>query len=68
VDDTEINPLGFLASQFPGFATESLAEVYFASGCDLNLTVEMLTQLEVTPLFLASNHVYFVCISFCRCF
>ena len=68
VDDTEINSLGFLASQFPGFATESLAEVYFANGCDLNLTVEMLTQLEVTPLFLASNHVYFVCISFCRCF
>ncbi|KAJ6914728.1 hypothetical protein NC651_016874 [Populus alba x Populus x berolinensis] len=47
LDDTEINPLGFLASQFPGFATESLAEVYFANGCDLNLTVEMLTQLEL---------------------
>ncbi|KAJ6745860.1 POLYADENYLATE-BINDING PROTEIN-INTERACTING PROTEIN 7 [Salix koriyanagi] len=47
VDDTEINPLEFLASQFPGFATESLAEVYFANGCDLNLTIEMLTQLEL---------------------
>ncbi|KAE8700368.1 Polyadenylate-binding protein-interacting protein 7 [Hibiscus syriacus] len=31
----------------PGFAAESLAEVYFANGCDLNLTIEMLTQLEL---------------------
>ncbi|KAK1369369.1 Polyadenylate-binding protein-interacting protein 7 [Heracleum sosnowskyi] len=28
-------------------STESLAEVYFSSGGDLNLTVEMLTQLEL---------------------
>ncbi|KAG8635979.1 polyadenylate-binding protein-interacting protein 7 isoform X1 [Manihot esculenta] len=47
VDDTDMNPLEFLASQFPGFAAESLAEVYFANGCDLNLTIEMLTQLEL---------------------
>ncbi|XP_022754718.1 polyadenylate-binding protein-interacting protein 7-like isoform X3 [Durio zibethinus] len=47
MDDTEMNPMDFLASQFPGFAAESLAEVYFASGCDLNLTIEMLTQLEL---------------------
>lgn len=47
VDDTEINPAEFLASQFPGFSAQSLAEVYFANGCDLNLTIEMLTQLEV---------------------
>ncbi|XP_022730569.1 polyadenylate-binding protein-interacting protein 7-like isoform X4 [Durio zibethinus] len=47
VDDTEMNPLDFLASQFPGFAAESLAEVYFANGYDLNLTIEMLTQLEL---------------------
>ncbi|KAB5514068.1 hypothetical protein DKX38_027974 [Salix brachista] len=46
VDDTEINPLELLALQFPGFAAESLVEVYFAHGCDLNLTIEMLTQLE----------------------
>lgn len=45
--ETEVNPVEFLASQFPGFAAESLAEVYFANGCDLHLTVEMLTQLEV---------------------
>ncbi|KAF4386328.1 hypothetical protein G4B88_003545 [Cannabis sativa] len=46
VEDNDINPVEFLASQFPGFAAESLAEVYFANGCDLNLTVEMLIQLE----------------------
>lgn len=45
--DNNMNPVEFLASQFPGFAAESLAEVYFASGCDLNLTIEMLTQLEL---------------------
>lgn len=43
-----LNPVEFLALQFPGFAAESLAEVYFANGGDLNLTVEMLTQLEVS--------------------
>ncbi|KAJ7958425.1 Polyadenylate-binding protein-interacting protein 7 [Quillaja saponaria] len=47
VYDTDMNPVEFLASQFPGFAVESLAEVYFANGCDLNLTIEMLTQLEL---------------------
>ncbi|KAF7830402.1 pentatricopeptide repeat-containing protein [Senna tora] len=47
VDDIDVNPLEFLASQFPGFAAESLTEVYFANGCDLNLTIEMLTQLEL---------------------
>nr|XP_004498833.1 polyadenylate-binding protein-interacting protein 7 isoform X2 [Cicer arietinum] len=47
VDETDFNPLEFLASLFPGFASESLAEVYFANGCDLHLTVEMLTQLEI---------------------
>ncbi|QHO16713.1 Polyadenylate-binding protein-interacting protein [Arachis hypogaea] len=47
VDDTNLNPLEFLASLFPGFAAESLAEVYFANGCDLHMTIEMLTQLEL---------------------
>ncbi|KAK9131434.1 hypothetical protein Sjap_011921 [Stephania japonica] len=47
IDDAELNPVEFLASQFPGFAAESLAEVYYANGCDLNLTMEMLTQLEL---------------------
>ncbi|MBA0622338.1 hypothetical protein Godav_007892 [Gossypium davidsonii] len=47
INDTEMNHVDFLSSQFPGFAAESLAEVYFANGCDLNLTIEMLTQLEL---------------------
>ncbi|KAJ8538383.1 hypothetical protein K7X08_014923 [Anisodus acutangulus] len=45
--EADANPLEFLASQFPGFAAESLAEVYYANGGDLNLTIEMLTQLEL---------------------
>lgn len=47
VDDNEMSPVDFLVTQFPGFAGESLAEVYFANQCDLNLTIEMLTQLEL---------------------
>ncbi|KAG5098647.1 hypothetical protein JHK82_048501 [Glycine max] len=47
VNDTDLNPLEFLASLFPGFASESLAEVFFANACDLHLTIEMLTQLEI---------------------
>lgn len=53
IDGTEMNPVEFLASQFPGFAAESLAEVYFANGCDLNLTIEMLTQLEVSSVLVS---------------
>ncbi|KAJ8527096.1 hypothetical protein K7X08_029573 [Anisodus acutangulus] len=45
--EADVNPLEFLASQIPGFAAESLAEVYYANGGDLNLTIEMLTQLEL---------------------
>lgn len=41
------DPLEYLASQFPGFSVESLAELYCANGCDFDLTVEILTQLEV---------------------
>ncbi|KAK6927201.1 protein of unknown function DUF1771 [Dillenia turbinata] len=47
VNETDINPVEFLASQFPGFSADSLAEVFIANGCDLNLTREMLTQLEL---------------------
>ncbi|RVW52277.1 Polyadenylate-binding protein-interacting protein 7 [Vitis vinifera] len=50
VDETDMNPLEFLALQFPGFAAESLTEVYFANECDLNMTIEMLTQLEMEML------------------
>ncbi|KAI3468043.1 hypothetical protein Pfo_024706 [Paulownia fortunei] len=46
-DNADVSPLEFLASQFPGFAADSLTEVYFANGGDLNLTIEMLTQLEL---------------------
>ncbi|KAJ4903048.1 CTC-interacting domain 7 [Raphanus sativus] len=45
--EMEVGPVDFLASQFPGFASESLAQVYFANGCDLHSTLEMLTQLEL---------------------
>ncbi|KAG9458037.1 hypothetical protein H6P81_002545 [Aristolochia fimbriata] len=47
LDDNDINPVEFLASQFPGFSAESLADVYYANRCDLNSTIEMLTQLEL---------------------
>ncbi|KAM7507407.1 hypothetical protein LguiA_017860 [Lonicera macranthoides] len=47
VETNDMNPIELLASQFPGFAAESLAEVFVANGGDLNLTVEMLTQLEL---------------------
>lgn len=40
-------PLEYLASQFPGFSAESLAELYYANGCDFNHTIEILTQLEM---------------------
>ncbi|KAI3997460.1 hypothetical protein MKX01_008067 [Papaver californicum] len=46
-DGSQVNPVEYLALQFPGFAAESLAEVYYANGCDMNLTVEMLAQLEL---------------------
>ncbi|KAL2545144.1 CTC-interacting domain 7 [Forsythia ovata] len=47
MDSTEAQSLDFLASQFPGLTAESLAQVYFANGGDLNLTIEILTQLEL---------------------
>ncbi|KAI3827698.1 hypothetical protein L1987_01781 [Smallanthus sonchifolius] len=47
MEATEVNSLEFLASQFPGFAAESLTEVYYANGCDLSFTIQMLTQLEL---------------------
>ncbi|KAJ8464236.1 hypothetical protein OPV22_026788 [Ensete ventricosum] len=41
------DPIEYLSSQFPGFAVQSLSDVYYANGCDLNLTIEILTQLEL---------------------
>ncbi|ONK73266.1 uncharacterized protein A4U43_C04F29150 [Asparagus officinalis] len=46
-DDASVNPVEYLASVFPGFAAESLADIYYANGCDLNLTVEILTQYKL---------------------
>lgn len=43
----EEDPVQVLAAEFPGFPAEGLAEIYFSNGCDLALTMEMLTQLEV---------------------
>ncbi|XP_039124783.1 polyadenylate-binding protein-interacting protein 7-like [Dioscorea cayenensis subsp. rotundata] len=45
--DATINAVEFLASQFPGFSAESLAEVYYANDYDLDSTIETLTQLEL---------------------
>lgn len=42
-----VDPLEYLACHFPGFSAESLAELYYANGCDFNLTIEILAQLEV---------------------
>lgn len=47
MDNNGINPVELLSTEFPGFAAESLAGIYLASGGDLNLTIEMLTQLEI---------------------
>jgi len=42
-----IDPVTVLATEFPGFASESLADIYYANGGDLALTMDMLTELEV---------------------
>lgn len=47
IEEAPINPLVFLASRYPGFSAERLADVYYANGCNLNLTMEMLRQLEL---------------------
>ncbi|GLJ12698.1 hypothetical protein SUGI_0196150 [Cryptomeria japonica] len=47
MDNNGINPVELLSTEFPGFAAESLAGIYLASGGDLSLTMEMLTQLEI---------------------
>lgn len=47
-DLTEVvDPVAVLATEFPGFASESLAEIYYANGGDLGLTLDMLGELEV---------------------
>lgn len=63
IENNDINPVEFLASQFPGFAAESLADVYFANGCDLNLTVDMLNQLEVCLVLRFKAHTCLVIVN-----
>ncbi|XP_029123847.1 polyadenylate-binding protein-interacting protein 7 isoform X2 [Elaeis guineensis] len=46
IKDAAINPLELLSSKFPDCAVQSLSDVYYGSGCDLNSTIEILTQLE----------------------
>lgn len=48
LENSITDPIEFLSSQFPGFAAQSLADVYYGNGCDLDLTIEILTQLEVS--------------------
>lgn len=52
-ENMTVEHVEYLSSQFPDFALESLAEVYYANGCDLNTTIEMLSQLEVCVLCLS---------------
>ncbi|KAI4380301.1 hypothetical protein MLD38_006507 [Melastoma candidum] len=48
IDDMDTSShLEFLSLNFPGFDRDSLAEVYYANGCHLNMTIEILTQLEL---------------------
>ncbi|KAJ8476319.1 hypothetical protein OPV22_020046 [Ensete ventricosum] len=47
LENSITDPIEFLSSQFPGFAAQSLADVYYGNGCDLELTIEILTQLEL---------------------
>ncbi|XP_068652637.1 polyadenylate-binding protein-interacting protein 5-like [Aristolochia californica] len=48
VDELEYD-LAFLAATFPGVSDQSLADVYFANGGDLDATIEMMNQLENMP-------------------
>eukprot|EP00850_Spirogloea_muscicola_P007635 SM000039S14465 [mRNA] locus=s39:341731:347674:+ [translate_table: standard] len=46
-DPAAADAVGMLAAEFPGFAADSLADIYYANGRDFHLTLEMLTQLEL---------------------
>lgn len=45
--DAGFDPVDYLVSQFPGFSSQSLADLYHANGYDLNVTIETLIQLEM---------------------
>lgn len=46
-DEKETDPVNLLALEFPGFAAENLADIFHANGNDLNMTIEILTQLQL---------------------
>lgn len=50
-DEKETDPMNLLALEFPGFAAENLADIFHANGNDLNMTIEMLTQLQLQNNF-----------------
>ncbi|KAJ3695780.1 hypothetical protein LUZ60_001157 [Juncus effusus] len=43
----DFDPLEYLVSQFPGFSAQSLSDLFYANGRDLNVTIETLIQLEL---------------------
>ncbi|KAL1552289.1 polyadenylate-binding protein-interacting protein 7-like isoform X1 [Salvia divinorum] len=47
LNNADLCRLEFLATQFPSFPAESIADAYWSSGGDLNLTINVLTQLEL---------------------
>ncbi|XP_047313571.1 polyadenylate-binding protein-interacting protein 7-like isoform X2 [Impatiens glandulifera] len=47
VEVPNVSPFELLTLQFPTVSTDSLAELYFSNGCDLNLTFEALNQREL---------------------
>lgn len=46
-EETEMD-LAYLAMTFPGVSEQSLADVYYANGCDMETSIDMLKHLEVS--------------------
>lgn len=64
LENADLSSLEFLASQFPSFAAESITEAYLSNGGDLNMTINMLTQLEVGYMVLQRLIFFKSCITF----
>ncbi|KAL5713551.1 hypothetical protein ACHQM5_015615 [Ranunculus cassubicifolius] len=45
-EETEMD-LAYLAMTFPGVSEQSLADVYYANGCDMETSIDMLKHLEL---------------------
>ncbi|KAK8970798.1 hypothetical protein KSP40_PGU008790 [Platanthera guangdongensis] len=56
MEDSAINHVQFLALQFPGFSVDRLADLYYANARDLNMTIEILKQLEAGFALYCSRH------------